>query len=57
MFRRKIYDQLLEWRRNDSRECALLIGGARFLLWVKDRKEMQGISYLPIYMAPCLVEE
>ena len=29
----------------------------RFLMWMKDRKEMQDISYLPIYMAPCLVEE
>ena len=27
--KRKIYDQLLEWKRNDSRDCALLIDGAR----------------------------
>ena len=29
MFKRKIYDKLLEWKRNGSRECALLIDGAR----------------------------
>ena len=28
-FRRKIYDTLLEWKKNDARECALLIDGAR----------------------------
>ena len=27
--KRKIYDQLLKWKRNDSRDCALLIDGAR----------------------------
>ena len=25
MFRRKIYDTLLDWKKNDSRSCALLI--------------------------------
>ncbi len=29
MFKRKIYDALLEWKKNDSRDCALLIDGAR----------------------------
>ena len=29
MFKRKIYDTLLEWKRNDARSCALLIDGAR----------------------------
>ena len=29
MFKRKIYDKLLEWKRNGSQECALLIDGAR----------------------------
>ena len=29
MFKRKIYDQLLEWKKSSSRECALLIDGAR----------------------------
>ena len=29
MFRRKIYDTLLDWKKNDSRSCALLIDGAR----------------------------
>ena len=29
MFKRKIYDKLLEWKKTDSRECALLIDGAR----------------------------
>ena len=29
MLKRKIYDKLLEWKRKDSRECALLIDGAR----------------------------
>ena len=28
-FKRKIYDTLLEWKKNDARECALLIDGAR----------------------------
>ena len=27
--KRKIYDKLLEWKKNDSRDCALLIDGAR----------------------------
>jgi len=26
------------------------------ILWAKDRKEKDGVSYLPIYMTPCLVE-
>jgi len=29
MLKRKIYDKLLDWKRNSSRECALLIDGAR----------------------------
>lgn len=29
MFKRKIYETLLEWKKNDSRDCALLIDGAR----------------------------
>ena len=29
MFKRKIYDTLLEWKRNDAQSCALLIDGAR----------------------------
>ena len=29
MLKRKIYDQLLEWKKTSSRECALLIDGAR----------------------------
>jgi predicted AAA+ superfamily ATPase len=29
MLKRKIYDKLLEWKKNDSRDCALLIDGAR----------------------------
>ena len=29
MFKRKIYNKLLEWKKNDARECALLIDGAR----------------------------
>ena len=29
MFKRKIYDKLLDWKKTDSRECALLIDGAR----------------------------
>ena len=29
MFKRKIYDQLIEWKKTSSRECALLIDGAR----------------------------
>ncbi len=29
MFKRKIYEKLLEWKRTSSRECALLIDGAR----------------------------
>lgn len=29
MFRRKIFDTLREWKKNDSRDCALLIDGAR----------------------------
>ena len=29
MFRRKIYDKLVEWKQKDARECALLINGAR----------------------------
>ena len=28
-FKRKIYDTLLAWKKNDARECALLIDGAR----------------------------
>jgi len=29
MFRRKIYDSLVAWKKNDARSCALLINGAR----------------------------
>lgn len=29
MLKRKIYDKLLEWKRTDARDCALLIDGAR----------------------------
>ena len=29
MLKRKIYDKLLDWKKNSSRECALLIDGAR----------------------------
>ena len=29
MLKRKIYDKLLEWKKTSSRECALLIDGAR----------------------------
>jgi len=29
MLKRKIYDKLLDWKKNGSRECALLIDGAR----------------------------
>ena len=29
MFKRKIYETLLEWKKDDSRDCALLIDGAR----------------------------
>ena len=29
MFKRKIYDKLVDWKRHDSHECALLIDGAR----------------------------
>jgi len=27
------------------------------ILWTKDRKEKAGVIYLPIYMAPCLIED
>ena len=29
MLKRKIYDKLLDWKKTSSRECALLIDGAR----------------------------
>ncbi len=29
MFKRKIYDKLLDWKKTDSRECALLIDGGK----------------------------
>ena len=29
MFKRKIYETLVNWKKNDSKECALLIDGAR----------------------------
>ena len=29
MLKRKIYDTLLDWKKTSSRECALLIDGAR----------------------------
>lgn len=29
MFKRKIYETLIEWKKNDSHDCALLIDGAR----------------------------
>ena len=29
MLKRKIYDKLLDWKKNSARECALLIDGAR----------------------------
>ncbi len=62
--KRKIYDNLLKWKKDKQGSTALLIEGARrigksyiaeeFARNEKDVEIKDGLVYLPLYMTPLL---
>ena len=55
--KRKIYDDLLDWKKTERGQSCILIQGARrvgksYIVEVFAKKEYK--SYLPLYMTPFL---
>lgn len=47
--KRKIYDQLISWKRDSAEQTAV-----PYVLHIGDLREEEGIVYLPHYMTPLL---
>lgn len=57
MLKRKIYDQLVRWKKDGAGKTALLIDGARRVgkSYVAEQfAKAEYKSYLPLYMTPLL---
>ena len=52
VMKRKIYQQLLDWKEKRNGEVALLVEGARRI--GKSYIVEDGVTYLPLYMTPLL---
>ncbi len=53
VFRRKIYNEILEWKEKRSDKYSSCIRD-KYIIHTKDYKWEQGIHYLPVYMVPFL---